>query len=32
MLSRPMDPSALLGVVDVTYTVSLKLKNFLSEE
>lgn len=32
MLSRPFDPNASLGVVDVTYTINLKLKNFIKEE
>ena len=32
MLSRPMNPSASLGEVDVTYTLNLKLENFLQEK
>ncbi len=32
MLSRPMDPNALLGVVDATYTVNFTLQRFLKEE
>jgi hypothetical protein len=32
MLSRPINPSASLGEVDVTYTLNLKLQSFLQEE
>ena len=32
MLSRPINPTASLGVVDATYSLSLKLQRFLKEE
>lgn len=32
MLSRPINPNASLGEVDVTYTLNLKLESFLKEE
>ncbi len=32
MLFRQMDPNAVLGVVDATYTIHLTLTNFLKEE
>ena len=31
-LSRPVDPAASLGVVDVVYSLNLKLQRFLKEE
>ena len=32
MLNRQVDPNALLGVVDATYTINLTLQNFLKDE
>lgn len=32
MLYRQLDPNALLGIVDSTYTYNLTLQNFLKEE
>ena len=32
MLSRVMDPNAVLGIVDVAYTINYTIQNFLSEE
>ena len=32
MLSRVMDPSAVLGIVDVVYTINYSIQSFLNEE
>ncbi len=32
MLYRQLDPNAVLGIVDTTYTINLTLQNFLKEE
>ena len=32
MLSRTMDPNAVLGIVDVVYTINYTIQNFMSDE
>ena len=32
MLCRTMDPNAVLGIVDVLYSINFSLQNFMSEE
>ena len=32
MLSRTVDPTAVLGIVDVAYTINFTVQNFMNEE
>ena len=32
MLSRTVDPTAVLGIVDVAYTINYTIQNFMNEE
>ena len=32
MLSRTVDPTAVLGIVDVVYTINFTIQNFMNEE